>query len=564
MENAFRLLSSGASPPGVVATGMASVRVVCLLSSWGEGGGAGGGGRPRQGRGGKRPARRTPRRGAPDDEDAAAGAAERGALVAADAPPTVVVATPARLAVAGGWGVDWTGVRDVVLDEADKLFEGRFVAQLDAALAVVNGGAGGTGGDCAHWRGRVKARHHHKGTAAPVERGLSVKGGGRALPGAAVVAKGATAVASGGDDSGAEDSSVDDSGAGDSGADDSGSGSGGDASGSGSGGDGSGANDSGANDDGSDSGGDDSGGGSASNDSGSDSDSDGDAATATGATAAATPAGAPPPLRHHLFSATLPPPVEAAARTLARVPAKLTVGSAAYGGGGVASVDATTASRITQRFLFAGGRGDAGKLLALRTLLASGGLAPPALVFVETQARATAVLAELAAAAAACPAASRLTMDVLHGGRPQAERSAAVRRYRTGEVSVLVATDVLGRGLDCPATRTVLSFDAPSSPAAYVHRMGRTGRCGGVAGTAITLFTEADGPGLGRLATVAAAGGATIPDWMRALGGGGGGSRARERVTRPVWRRSLTAGPRRPTLRPVVDGGESSEDAADA
>ncbi|KAK1858701.1 hypothetical protein I4F81_001302 [Pyropia yezoensis] len=219
---------------------------------------------------------------------------------------------------------------------------------------------------------------------------------------------------------------------------------------------------------------------------------------------------------------------------------------------------------VGARFLFAGGRGDAGKLLALRTLLASGGLAPPALVFVETQARATAVLAELAAAAAACPAASRLTMDVLHGGRPQAERSAAVRRYRTGEVSVLVATDVLGRGLDCPATRTVLSFDAPSSPAAYVHRMGRTGRCGGVAGTAITLFTEADGPGLGRLATVAAAGGATIPDWMRALGGGGGGSRARERVTRPVWRRSLTAGPRRPTLRPVVDGGESSEDAADA
>ncbi|GAB0496887.1 hypothetical protein MMPV_008208 [Pyropia vietnamensis] len=534
-----------ASPSGVIAMGMASVRVVCLLSTGGDGRGAARWRRPRKRRGGGKPPARDkpPPQGVPaaasddsDDEedDTAVRTAERRVLTSAAAPATVVVATPARLAVAGGWGVDWTGVRDVVLDEADKLFEERFVAQLDAALAVVGGAGGATVGEgvgC-YWRGRVKTRRHRKGTAAPVERGLSAGGGGRAPPrrrttggsGGAVApfADGSGSDSSGGDDSSSHSDSDDSCSHGDSDdnnghsadSDDGSSHSDSDESNSGSGGDDSGSTSSDA---------------PAVDDSGGDSSGDAAALTvaataAAGATATVTTAtGAPPPIRYHLFSATLPPPVEAAARTLARVPAKLSVGSDAYGGGGVASVDATTATRITQRFLFAGGRGDAGKLLALRSLLASGGLAPPALVFVETQDRATAVLAELISAAAECPATSRLTMDVLHGGRPQVERSEAVRRYRTGEVSVLVATDVLGRGLDCPATRTVLSFDAPSSPVTYVHRIGRTGRSGGVAGTAITLFTEADGPGLGRLVTVATAGGAVIPDWMRALGGGGGG-----------------------------------------
>jgi ATP-dependent RNA helicase DeaD len=63
-----------------------------------------------------------------------------------------------------------------------------------------------------------------------------------------------------------------------------------------------------------------------------------------------------------------------------------------------------------------------------------------------------------------------------------------MRRFRTGQADILIATDVAARGLDIPNVTHVINYDIPESAEAYVHRIGRTGRAG-KAGEAVTLIT---------------------------------------------------------------------------
>jgi len=74
----------------------------------------------------------------------------------------------------------------------------------------------------------------------------------------------------------------------------------------------------------------------------------------------------------------------------------------------------------------------------------------------------------------------------LHGGLDQPQRDRILGRFREGALDVLVATDVAARGLDIEHVSHVVNYDVPSSPEAYVHRIGRTGRAGRE-GVAITL-----------------------------------------------------------------------------
>ncbi len=74
----------------------------------------------------------------------------------------------------------------------------------------------------------------------------------------------------------------------------------------------------------------------------------------------------------------------------------------------------------------------------------------------------------------------------LHGGMSQQERDRVMAKARAGTVDLLVATDVAARGIDIEHLTHVVNFDVPSSPEAYVHRIGRTGRAGRE-GVAITL-----------------------------------------------------------------------------
>lgn len=79
----------------------------------------------------------------------------------------------------------------------------------------------------------------------------------------------------------------------------------------------------------------------------------------------------------------------------------------------------------------------------------------------------------------------------LHGDMDQHQRMAMLEKFKSGELSILVASDVAARGLDIPAVSHVFNFDVPTHADDYVHRIGRTGRAGRT-GAAITLVTAAE------------------------------------------------------------------------
>ena len=68
--------------------------------------------------------------------------------------------------------------------------------------------------------------------------------------------------------------------------------------------------------------------------------------------------------------------------------------------------------------------------------------------------------------------------DGLHGDLTQAQRNRVMKKFREGQVEILVATDVAARGLDIDNVSHVINYDLPQDPESYVHRIGRTGRAG--------------------------------------------------------------------------------------
>ncbi|MBF0900108.1 MAG: DEAD/DEAH box helicase [Atopobium sp.] len=116
----------------------------------------------------------------------------------------------------------------------------------------------------------------------------------------------------------------------------------------------------------------------------------------------------------------------------------------------------------------------------LKALIDSFGPAPErVLVFCRTKSRVDSIYKNLKAAG--------LKVDVMHADRPQKARARALERFRSGAIQVLVATDVMSRGIDIQGIDAVINFDVPLDPEDYVHRIGRTGRAG-AAGQAFTFM----------------------------------------------------------------------------
>jgi ATP-dependent RNA helicase RhlE len=80
--------------------------------------------------------------------------------------------------------------------------------------------------------------------------------------------------------------------------------------------------------------------------------------------------------------------------------------------------------------------------------------------------------------------------ESIHGEKSQSARQRALTLFKTGQVRVLVATDIAARGIDIDALSHVINFDLPNVPESYVHRIGRTGRAG-ASGTALS-FVDAE------------------------------------------------------------------------
>ena len=83
----------------------------------------------------------------------------------------------------------------------------------------------------------------------------------------------------------------------------------------------------------------------------------------------------------------------------------------------------------------------------------------------------------------------------IHSDRTQEQRTKALERFRAGKVRVLVATDVVSRGIDIEGISHVVNYDVPNNPEDYVHRIGRTARAGAT-GTAYTFVDIREFPDL--------------------------------------------------------------------
>ncbi len=103
------------------------------------------------------------------------------------------------------------------------------------------------------------------------------------------------------------------------------------------------------------------------------------------------------------------------------------------------------------------------------------------LAFVRTKVRCERVL----------KAMERVNMEAvtIHSDKSQDQRDQVMKQFKTGEIKLLIATDVSARGIDIPNVDIVVNYDLPEHPENYVHRVGRTGR-GKQKGTAIAFCSE--------------------------------------------------------------------------
>lgn len=167
-----------------------------------------------------------------------------------------------------------------------------------------------------------------------------------------------------------------------------------------------------------------------------------------------------------LFSATLPASITSTIDALLKDPERIEIARTGQ-----------TAATIKQH-LCSVTQGQKPQLL--KALIDSFDPAPErVLVFCRTKSRVDSIYKNLKAAG--------LKVDVMHADRPQKARARALERFRSSAIQVLVATDVMSRGIDIQGIDAVINFDVPLDPEDYVHRIGRTGRAG-AAGQAFTFM----------------------------------------------------------------------------
>ncbi|WP_294391777.1 DEAD/DEAH box helicase [uncultured Sphingomonas sp.] len=169
-----------------------------------------------------------------------------------------------------------------------------------------------------------------------------------------------------------------------------------------------------------------------------------------------------------LFSATMPPPIKKLADKFLSNPKTVEVAR-----------PASTNAAIEQRLVETSTRG---KRETLRGLLRADDLRT-AIIFSNRKTMVRELTTSLTQHGFAA--------SQIHGDMEQAERLRELERFKTGDINILVASDVAARGLDIKGVSHVINFDVPWHPDDYVHRIGRTGR-GGATGKAFTLVTSED------------------------------------------------------------------------
>lgn len=169
-----------------------------------------------------------------------------------------------------------------------------------------------------------------------------------------------------------------------------------------------------------------------------------------------------------LFSATMPPEVEALGRKYLRKPMVIQVGRR--------SAAAATVSHVVYPV-------PAHRKSELLMHLLNEKAHESVLIFTRTKSGADRVVRDLRRAG--------VKAGAMHADKSQRERLEALEDFKSGSLNVLVATDIAQRGLDISGITHVINFDVPQHPEDYVHRIGRTGRAAST-GDAYTLMSAAE------------------------------------------------------------------------
>jgi len=210
-----------------------------------------------------------------------------------------------------------------------------------------------------------------------------------------------------------------------------------------------------------------------------------------------------------LVSATMPSNVEEAALSILTAPYKIFCGQYALEGD-TCKGSVCTVPLVQQELVYCGQGGEeegVGKLMALRQLIMQGRITSPALIFTGSTQRAERLAASLLQL-------SHVRVGCLHSGVSGAKRAAMIDALRTGKLWFLVTTDVLSRGLDCPAVSCVVNYDFPDSTATYIHRIGRAGRAGRRGSVSFALYTAHDVNELRIVVNVMRQSGCPVPEWL--------------------------------------------------
>ena len=166
------------------------------------------------------------------------------------------------------------------------------------------------------------------------------------------------------------------------------------------------------------------------------------------------------------FSATMPKAIKELADKYLTNPAEVAV-----------TPVARTADRVDQKVVLVNQQ----EKTALLTIFLQSEQVERALVFSRTKHGADKIVRMLGAAG--------IEANAIHGNKSQAQRERALAGFRSGQVKVLIATDIAARGIDIPGVSHVINYDLPEVPEQYVHRIGRTARAG-AAGKAIAYCSH--------------------------------------------------------------------------
>ena len=209
-----------------------------------------------------------------------------------------------------------------------------------------------------------------------------------------------------------------------------------------------------------------------------------------------------------LFSATMPAPIVTLSRQLLRDPVRIDVERPAAPATGVTQIVYPVRQDLKSGLLLA--------------LLETGAI-DNVLVFTRTKHRANRLASYLSKRGVAC--------DRIHGNRSQAQRTRALAAFKSGQIRVLVATDIAARGIDVEALSHVVNFDVPNIPEDYIHRVGRTARAEAT-GEAFTFVAPQE---RGELRAIERAVGKRLP--RRSVEGFGDGAPRAERLEIPIAER---------------------------